>query len=421
MSEQPTIRVLIAEESTEARINLKKLFFTVPREIEIIAEIDKTEDIIPSAVKTQPDIIFLNIALEQEEGMEVTEGLVEENPEIGIVILSDQELSPETIQEAMLAGARGLLIQPINREKLAETVLRIVKIQEKEKAHIKASSSALPPESRRKVITLFSTKGGSGGSLLSVNLAVMLAKILQPGGEKVALIDLDLQFGDCAVMLNLTPTKTIAGLVKEISEQGKLEESLLESYLIKHNDTGLKLLAAPLKPEQAELVNGAHIEEIINVLKSSYNFIIIDSPKHLNDSLLAALNLSDLILFVFTLDLPAVKNARLGLDIIDSLGFKDKVSLVINRTETRMGITPSEVEEALNYPILGQIPSDGRKIIPSINEGTPFVLGYEKEKVTQRVEELARKIIGEDKDKEEKKEGWLKGLFSGKAKGGEAK
>ncbi|MDI6791526.1 MAG: response regulator [bacterium] len=417
MSEQPTIRVLIAEESTEARINLKKLFFTLPREIEIIAEIDTPEDIIPSAVKTRPDIIFLNIALEQEEGMKITEGLVEENPEIGIVILSDQELFPETIQEAMLAGARGLLIQPINREKLAETVLRIVKIQEKEKEHINASPSALPPESRRKVITLFSTKGGSGGSLLSVNLAVMLAKILQPGGEKVALMDLDLQFGDCAVMLNLTPTKTIAGLVKEISEQGKLEESLLESYLIKH-DTGLKLLAAPLKPEQAELVNGAHIEEIINVLKSSYNFIIIDSPKHLNDSLLAALNLSDLILFVFTLDLPAIKNARLGLDIIDSLGFKDKVSLVINRTETRMGITPSEVEEALNYPILGQIPSDGRKIIPSINEGTPFVLGYEKELVTKRVEELAMKIIGEDEDKAKQKEGWLKGLFSGKTKGG---
>lgn len=414
MSEHSTIRVLIAEGSTQARINLKRLLFSVAKEIEVVAEIDKTENIVSSAIKTQPDIILFNITLEEEEGeMKLTESLVEEIPKADIIIISDQELPPEQIQEAMLAGARGLLTQPISQEKLAGTVQRIVKIQEKEREHIKASSSVLPPKARHKIVTLFSTKGGSGGSLLSVNLAVMLAKMVQERGEKVVLLDLDLQFGDCAVMLNLTPTKTIAGLVKEISEQGKLEEGLLESYLIKH-DSGLRLLAAPLKPEQAELVNGSHIEEIINVLKLSYNFIIIDSPKFLNDSLITAFNLSDLILFVLTLDLPAIKNAKLGLDIINSLGLKDKVALVVNRTDTRMGITPSEVEEALNYPILGQIPSDGRKIIPSINEGVPFVLEYEKEKVTERVEELAGKIIGEEEEKEQKKESWIKQLFSSK-------
>lgn len=414
MSEHSTIRVLIAEGSTQARINLKKLLFSVAEEIEVVAEIDKTEDLVSSAIKTQPDIILFNLALEEEEGkMKLTESLVEEIPKADIIIISDQELPPEQIQEAMLAGARGLLTQPISQEKLAGAVQRIVKIQEKEREHLKASSSVLPPKARHKIVTLFSTKGGSGGSLLSVNLAVMLAKMVQERGERVVLLDLDLQFGDCAVMLNLTPTKTIAGLVKEISEQGKLEEGLLESYLIKH-DSGLRLLAAPLKPEQAELVNGSHIEEIINVLKLSYNFIIIDSPKFLNDSLITAFNLSDLILFVLTLDLPAIKNAKLGLDIINSLGLKDKVALVVNRTDTKMGITPSEVEEALDYPILGQIPSDGRKIIPSINEGVPFVLGYEKEKVTERVEELAGKIIGEEEEKDQKKESWIKQLFSSK-------
>ncbi|MEW5767156.1 MAG: response regulator [bacterium] len=413
MNEHSTIRVLIAEGSTQARINLKKLLFNVADEVEVVAEIDKTEDVVASAIKTRPDIIFLNIALEGEEGgMKLTEGLVEEIPEVGLIIISDQELSSQQIQEAMLAGARGLLTQPISQEKLAGTLRRIVKIQEKEREYIKAAPSALPPEARHKIVTLFSTKGGSGGTLLSVNLAVMLAKMLQEGGEKVALLDLDLQFGDCAVMLNLTPTRTIAGLVKEISEQGRLEEGLLESYLIKH-DSGLRLLAAPLKPEQAELVNGAHIEEIINVLKLNYNFIIIDSPKYLHDSLIAAFNLSNLILFVFTLDLPAIKNARLGLDIVESLGFKDKVSLVLNRTETHMGITPPEVEEALDYPILGHIPSDGRRIIPSINEGVPFVLGYEKEKVTERIEELASKIIGGEEGAQKKK-GWIKQFFTSK-------
>jgi len=195
-------------------------------------------------------------------------------------------------------------------------------------------------------------------------------------------------------MLNIIPKRTITEIIQDINQ---MDAELLEGYLISH-PTGVKVLPSPTRPEYAELITGSHVEKILGVLKQSYDYIVIDTPHFFHDTTLTALDLSHQILMAVSLDLPTIKNVKLGLEVLDSLHLKGKVKLILNRSSNDMGIKYEDMEENLNMKIASHIPSDGRTVVSSVNKGDPFVMTHPNTKISESIRELARMVmIGEAK------------------------
>lgn len=221
---------------------------------------------------------------------------------------------------------------------------------------------------------------------MSVNTAVAIVRETK---RKVVMLDLNLQFGDVASYLNIQPRRTIAEFVQE---RNKWDSQLLNSYLIPHS-SGIKILAAPLRPEDAELVTPDHVEKVITILRESFDYIVIDSPPYISDVLLAALDMSNQIILIMSMDLPAVKNVKLSLNLLDTLHHSGKTKLVINRGGRQFGVDIRDVEKTIDFLAALEIPSDGNVVVNAANKGMPFVLSHPQVPVSKAVQNLAQLII----------------------------
>jgi len=385
------IRVLIVDDVPETCENIRCLLHFDPR-IEVVGEARDGEEAIKKTEKLHPDIILMDINMPVLDGVAATETISLHFPESAIIIMSVQG-EQEYLRRAMAAGAREYIVKPFTSDELVSTIYRVYELEQKRKFHYRRWSDQMSRFREGKVVTVFSTKGGVGKTTIAVNLAVSLAKDFR---YSVALVDLDLQFGDIAVMLNLKPRQTLSDLVTEYSQ---LDEELLNSYLL-HHTSGIRVLAAPARPEYAEIVSPELVEKVINILKNNYDYVLIDTPGIFTDPVLVALDYAHTILFVLSLDLPTLKNVKLGLEVLDSLHHKDKVKVVLNRAIPEIGITPTEVEKTLGIPLAAQIPSDGRLVVKSVNKGIPFCLSDPQSRVAESIRQIALHLAGGDGDQE---------------------
>jgi len=391
------IRLLIVDDIKETRENIRRLLL-FEKSIKVIGEAGDGEEATKLAAELQPDIILMDINMPVLDGIRATELISLRVPGTAIVMMSVQG-EQEYLKKAMVAGARDYLIKPFSADDLINT-LQAVYALEKQRQVTQRSSQLLKAKEKHKpeVITIFSTKGGVGKTTLATNLATALALKTK---YKVAVIDLDLQFGDVAIMLNIVPSRTISELVGEIDA---LDSELLESYLITHQ-SGAKLLLAPTRPEQAELVLAAHVERIINVLKETYDYILIDTPPSVQDVILSALDNSDHILLLTTLDLPTIKNTRLCLELMGSLGYPaEKVKLILNKASKEIGISHCDIETTLACQITAQIPTDDYSVISSVNKGIPLVISYPSSPVAQSINQLAQIFLSSRNSRQRKPE-----------------
>lgn len=398
-----TIRVMIVDDIAETCENIKCLLHFEPR-IEVIGVATDGEEAVKKAEKLQPHVILMDINMPIMDGITATEIISCRVPNATIVIMSVQG-EQEYLRKAMASGAREYIIKPFTSDELIETIYRVYELEKKRRIQLKSLPHQGEP-CEGKVVTVFSTKGGVGKTTLAVNLGVCLA---QEYGFSVALLDLDLQFGDTAVMLNLTPRQTISDLASEFNQ---LDAQLLESCLIRHS-SGLRLMAAPTRPEFAELVSAPLVEKVIRLLKERYDYIIIDTPCAFTDPGMVALDYAHKILLVVSTDLPTLKNLKLGLEVLESLHHKDKVRAVLNRAAPDIGIGPKDVEKTLGLPITCQIPSDGRLVVGGINRGKPFIIDNPQSKVAESLRQLACQIVQNEASQNGrgKKKGFLR-LFN---------
>lgn len=214
-----------------------------------------------------------------------------------------------------------------------------------------------------KTISVFGTKGGTGKSTVSVNLATAL----QEKGKDIVLIDLDLQFGDVGIFMNVPRFETISDLVKE----GSFSRSSIKRYLYKHN-TGVSILCAPASPELAEIVKPEHISMIADVLKKEFDYIIFDMSPTIDEFVLHALDISDSIYFVTNPEISTLKNTKVCLDVLKTLGHFDKVKMVLNK-DGESYIKRKDMESTLNKDMDLVIPRDSKSAISAINRGIPLV------------------------------------------------
>ncbi len=237
------------------------------------------------------------------------------------------------------------------------------------------------------LVTVFSAKGGVGKSTLATNLA---AALVDEGKVRVCLVDLDLAFGDVALMLQQFPTHTIADAIG----LPQLDPAALESMLTLHSD-GLVTLAAPLSPDVKDRIPPELVGRMLGMLKASFDFVIVDTSPAFDDFVLQAFDHTDLLLLIGTLDIPALKSLKVAGDTLDLLNLpRTHWRLVLNRADSKVGLSPAEVEKTLDLPITTAIPSS-RDVPACINRGVMIVRADPRHGVSQSIKGLARQILGQ--------------------------
>ncbi len=388
-----SIRVIVVDDIPETREHLAKLLsFEV--DIEVVAVAASGTEAIEAATRLSPDVVLMDINMPGMDGIATTEELGRTVPSTSVVMMSVQG-EADYLRRSMLAGAREFLVKPFSSDELCAAI-RGVHAREREKmgryaAQPQQTNALSVPVEREagRVITLFSPKGGVGRTTLAVNLAVAMASDM---GRSVAVMDASFQFGDVGVLLNLNPrTKSIVDILSD-AEGGN---EVIDGALISHS-TGIRVLLAPPSPEMAELVTVEHIRRIIDRLRQTHDLVVVDCWPMFQDSTLALLDMSDLVLGLLTLEITNIKNIRLFLEVADQLGYgSDKVRLVLNRADSAYGIRIADVENSIGRKVDHTVVSDGRTVVYALNRGVPFVWSNKQAQVSQDVLGIARAIAGD--------------------------
>ena len=234
-----------------------------------------------------------------------------------------------------------------------------------------------------KVITIYSPKGGTGCTTLAVNLAIALHNET----TRTVLVDANLQYGDVAMFMNEQGKNTILDLAPRVDE---LDLETVQSVLIAHDASGVSVLAAPQRPEQAEKVSANQFIKLIDYLRQMYAYVVIDTASSLNDITMAAIDSSDVISLVSTQEIPSIKNARLFLDLLQTIGVdRSHIIFILNRYDKRITITPERISENIKQEVAAVVPLDDRIVIQSVNRGIPFMLDNKTQPVARGIYTLA--------------------------------
>lgn len=386
------IRVLIVDDVAETRENIRKLL-QFENDFEVIGAAGSGREGIELTKELDPEVVLMDINMPDMDGITATELVRRINGYTQIVILSVQG-DPNYMRRAMLAGARDFLTKPPAVDELTDAIRRAGQMAFDERAKLGPAIAAAggakiaaSQVSRGRVIVVYSPKGGTGNTTIAVNLAVSLRNEETP----VAIVDGNLEFGDVAVFLDEQTPNTVLDLAPRADE---LDAEVVEEVMVEHKRSGIKLLAAPTQPEYAESVSGEEFSKVLQFLRKIFSYIIVDVSSTLTDVALSAIDSADLIVLVTTQDIPAIKNARLFLDLADVMKInREHILFVMNRYDKRIGITPEKVGNSFKQKIINVIPLDERVIIPAVNRGTPFLLGDRSRPAAKSILSLSEIIL----------------------------
>jgi pilus assembly protein CpaE len=280
---------------------------------------------------------------------------VKHRPDRPVVVMS--EASPNGfLREAFEAGADDVITLPQSSEQVAFTLQKVI---------ARRKGLALPGKATAPLIAILGPKGGTGKTLVATNLAVALAQ----RDANVVLVDLDLQFGDIGLALGLSPERTMYDLMKS---GAPFDHEKLDRHLMTHS-SGVRVLIAPTRPDQASAVSIEFLRDIYASLRTMCDAVIVDTPPGFTPEVIATIDVSTDICMVGMLDSLSLKNTKLGLETLDLMGYEtDRITLVLNRADSRVGITAEDVSTIVGRGPDVAIPSD-REIPRSINEGSPIV------------------------------------------------
>ena len=324
--------------------------------------------------------VVLGPGVEPADAFAIADYMRVYRPSLGVILVRSEVTTP-LLQEAMRAGIREVVHQ---RDGLG------LRTAINQSAHLAAqlresgsAQSPVPPTpARGRVITVFSAKGGCGKTTLATNVAAALA---DRGRRQVCLVDLDLAFGDVAIALQLFPARTIADAVP-LHET--LDTGAIRAMLTPHSP-GLHALVAPVEPGAADTIPATLVTQILNLLREEFDYVVVDTPPAFDDQVLAAFDVSDAVALIVTLDVPALKNLKVTLEMLELLDYPaEKWKVVLNRADSKVGLNVSEVEKTLRTTIAAQLPSS-RDVPAALNRGVPIVLDDPKHPVSVAIKSFA--------------------------------
>ena len=386
------IRVLIVDDVSETRENVKKLL-QFEADVDVVGVARTGKEAIQVSQELNPDVVLMDINMPDMDGIAATEAIRAKQQAVQVVILSVQS-DQNYMRRAMLAGARDFLTKPPMGDELISAIRRAGEMAQIEKEKVARVQQVAPvaglPGSgvvyggkRGKIVVVYSPKGGTGCTTLAVNLALSLKN----ADTRVALVDGNLQFGDVAVFVNEQGKNTVLDLAPRADE---LDAEIVEEVMVKHSATGLHILAAPNRPEYADKVSSTQFSSMLEYLTQLYEYIIVDTAPYLTDLTLATIDISDVIILVTTQDIPAIKNSRLFLDLLNNLGVqRDRVMFVMNRFDKKSNITAERVADNLKQEIALVLPTDEPTAVKAVNRGVPFVLDNKNQPIARGVSALA--------------------------------
>ncbi len=394
MADGEKFRVLIVDDIAETRENIRKLL-QFEADIEVVSVARTGKEAIQLTQETSPEVVLMDINMPDMDGIAATEIIRQKMPFVQVVILSVQG-DQNYMRKAMLVGARDFLTKPPMPDELVAAIRRAGKVAREERSKTAQGYVAAPSganytamtgmTTQGKIIMFYSPKGGTGCTTLAVNVAVALCN----EETRVIIVDANLQFGDVALFLNEQGKNTIIDLAPRADE---LDPGIVEEVVIKHAVTGLHILASPSRPEHGEKVSPDQFSQLLRYLRQLYPYVVVDTSTYVNDVTLSVLDVADAVVLVTVQDIPSIKNDRIFLDLLLTLGISvEKVALVMNKYDKRIAILPEKIGENLKQVVAAVIPLDERTVIPSVNRGVPFMFDNKTQPASRGVYTLVEAL-----------------------------
>ncbi|MFN2498142.1 MAG: AAA family ATPase [Pyrinomonadaceae bacterium] len=339
---------------------------------QLLAGGNDAEQVHGEIVRLKPAAAIIALGSNPDASIQLIQKLNTECPRTAIISAAPKG-SGELILQSLRAGAREFLNVPVAAEELKTVLDRITEF---------AVGQVEAPKKKGKMIAVFSSKGGCGTSFIATNLAAASA-------VPTVLVDLNLQAGDLPLFLGLEPKYSIA---EAVENRERLDDSLISSFVAPYSTT-LSLLAAPKQADSADEIEPEHVFQVLQRLRESFDYVVLD-PQHTFDAItLAALDQSDEIVLVLTLDIPAIRSTQRALEIFDRLGYpRKKIRIVVNRWSKQIDLDLRQVEKFLGESVVGFVPSDYQLTVNSINLGTPLVKSDPNSKIAHELRSIAEKI-----------------------------
>jgi pilus assembly protein CpaE len=316
-----------------------------------------------------------------DDALAFTASLRADRPAAGVVLVR-AEVDVQVLSRALQSGVREVVAAGDNRA-LAQACERSRQVTAQLGASVAAPRTE--PGQDGEIITVFAPKGGVGKTTISTNLGVALAE----EGHRVCLVDLDLASGDIAITTQVDPVRTI---VDAVSMTGHLDVTGAASLLTRYRPN-LHMLLAPVAPGDAEKVSAALVSELLEVLRGMFRYVVVDTPAHLGEHVLTAMDVSARHVLLATPDVSALKNLRVTLDMLDLLSYpREARMIVLNRSDSNAGLSTDDVERVLRAPIAAHIPSS-RAVPLSVNNGTPITLAHHDHPVSRAVVGFAQQYL----------------------------
>ena len=328
---------------------------------------------------TDEYVVVLGPTLTDDESVRTCEVLRTTAPAIS-TILAREHLDGDLLAASMKAGARDV-VHHTDSAALVEAVGRAFELF----VALRGPAGALHMS---KVIAVFSPKGGVGKTTIAVNLALALT---EKGARRVCLVDLDLAFGDVAITMQLFPTHSIE---QAIGSEDALDVEMIDQLLTRHQDS-LMVLAAPPHPDTRERVTPLLVSRIIRTLRETFDYVVVDTAPAFDEQVLTALDETDEVVLVTTLDVPTLKNVKVAAETFDALHIaRDNRHLVLNRADDEVGINADKVEGILGMSVDAQIPSS-LDVAAATNAGSPVIVSDPDHQMSTAIRQLATTLAGE--------------------------
>jgi pilus assembly protein CpaE len=378
-------KVLVVDDD----LNIQRvLVFTLKQEgYEVVVASDGAAGV-EMAKGEAPDLILMDVAMPRLDGYAATQQIraAEAGVHVPIIMLTS-EADVEQRVKGLRAGADDDIVKPFHPLELIARIKALLA-----RSGIGSTAARSETNALGRMCLFYGAKGGVGTTTIAINTAIALAQDLK---RRTALVDANLQFGDLRVFMDLG--LDTASMVNAITE-ADLDSDLLKRLMVKHR-SGIELLLAPPSPADADNVverqrnDPGSLTNVLNLLRKAYDYTLVDMAKTIDDFNLQLFDEADLIFVIMTADLSCLKNVRLVLETMDSLGYeRNKVQLVLNRSNAYTGINIRNAESALGRRIDYQIINEYRGAIGALNSGEPFMSSRPDGLLGQSVVAFAREV-----------------------------
>jgi pilus assembly protein CpaE len=370
------LKITVIAQDSQSPNDIQKFLMDAGKDYPLVAIWGGAQQVVAVAEQGRPELLILGGERFNSTELQILSHVTSRFPDMGILMLC-QDQSPEFLLEAMRAGIREVLPIPLTQPALIQAVERFEQ----------RLTLARMPINDCKVLAFIPCKGGMGTTFLATNMAYTIAEM---EAKRVALFDLNLQFGDASLFIHdRPPTNSIADIARQIQ---RLDGSFLASSMVQVLPN-FSVLAAPEDPEKAAEVKPEHINPLFQVAVKHYDFLVLDVGRELDAISLQALDRADLILPVMQQTLPSVREAKRMFGVFRALGYPDeKLKLIVNRYEKNADISVSDIESTLDKKVFKVVPNDYMVVTRAVNQGVAAITLARRSPVAKALQEIAHEL-----------------------------